>query len=76
MFWLFQIGYIIISVANPSISEIIPNKQALYLGNAAAAAASPNLLLADEWNLTHVLELWSDEKQKNDPAHVKAVLLV
>jgi hypothetical protein len=32
MFWLFQIGNVINSVANPSISEIIPNK--LYLGNA------------------------------------------
>ena len=56
MFWLFQIGYIINSVANPSISEIIPNK--LYLGNAMLlAAASPNLLLADEWNITHMC--WS-----------------
>jgi len=75
-FGFSKLAYIINSVANPSISKIIPNKQALYLGNAAAAAASPNLLLADEWNLTHVLELWSDEKQKNDPAHVNAVLLV
>jgi hypothetical protein len=60
MFWLFQIGYVINSFANPSISEIIPNK--LYLGNAMLL---PPLLLQTCcccWQMSgtlpmHVLEL-------------------